>query len=176
MRWPWQAGRTAAPVLVDDGSLAVLASSFDPAAGEGPALAALAATGHPPGTPVLLRHLFVLAEPPDAHELPDAPEAAEASASDGAAGTSLPFWGPRRPIRPPETAREAALRAVVERDGYEVRRLGQRLAVTRQTVPTLLAVAQERARMTGLEMRLPVTYLGWQALASPPAGQEVTES
>ncbi len=65
---------------------------------------------------------------------------------------------------------------MVERDGYEVRRLGQRLAVTRQTVPTILAVAQERARMTGLEMRLPVAYLGWQALASPPAGQEVTES
>lgn len=60
---------------------------------------------------------------------------------------------------------------MVERDGYEVRWLGDRLAVTRQTVPTVLAVAQERARMTGLEMRLPVTYLGWQALASPPASQ-----
>ncbi|WP_261565901.1 hypothetical protein [Frankia gtarii] len=144
MRWPWRAERTTAPVLVDDGSLAVLASSFDPTAGESPALAALAATGHPPGTPVLLRHLFVLAEPPDAHEAPG--------------------------------AGEAALRAVVERDGYKVHRLGQRLAVTRQTVPTILAVAQERARMTGLEMRLPLTYLGWQALASPPAGQEVTKS
>ncbi len=165
MRWSWRSRRTAPPILIDDGSLAVLVSSFDPAAGEGPALATLAAAGHPPGAPVLLRHLFTLPEPPDALE------ATDASASDGAAGTSLPVRGAQRPIRPTGRAREAALRAAVERDGYEVRWFGDRLAVTRQAVPTILAVAQERARMTGLETRLPVTYLGWQALAPPPARQ-----
>ncbi|EIV96512.1 hypothetical protein [Frankia sp. QA3] len=163
MRWLRRSGRAAAPVLVDDGSLAVLASSSDPAAGEGPALAALAAAGHPPGTPVLLRHLFALAGPPDAAGTP---------ARDVPTGASPPAHRDETDTEARGRASEAALRALVERDGYEVRRLGpERLVATRQTVPTVLDVARERARMTGLEMRFPVTYLGWQALAPPPAGR-----
>ncbi|WP_055748235.1 hypothetical protein [Frankia sp. AvcI1] len=157
MRWPWRSGRTPPPILVDDGSLAVLASSFDPAAGEGPALAALAAAGHPADAPVLLRHLFALPDPSDAPGQPDTPAQPDTPGPPEGAGASSSGAG------------EAALRTAVERDGYEVHRLGERLAVTRQVVPTILAVAQERARMTGLETRLPVAYLGWQALAPPPA-------
>lgn len=170
MRWPWRSGRATPPVLVDDGSLTVLASSSDQAAGEGPALAALTATGHPPCAPVLLRHLFAPTDPPDALA------AAAASTSDGPTGTSLPFQRDESGAEASGKAREAALRSAVEPDGYEVRRLGpDRLAATRQTVPTVLDVARERARMTGLETRLPVTYLGWQALAPRPTHHGATE-
>lgn len=56
------------------------------------------------------------------------------------------------------------LAAVLAEDDWALGPLEGERAIARATqVPTVLSLAQARARMTGLETRLAVRYLGWEA-------------
>jgi hypothetical protein len=66
----------------------------------------------------------------------------------------------------------AALRAVLEGEGFAVTvdaaAAGPTLLATRSQVLTPLSLAQARARATGLEMRHPCRYLGWELAVAGP--------
>ena len=68
-----------------------------------------------------------------------------------------------------ETADVAPLLAGLRADGYDVEVSPTGLTASSTALLTVLSTAQARARMTGLTTRHPVEYLGWEALAPPPA-------
>jgi len=129
--------RPGPAALVDDGSLRLVGSGRDPVRGEAAVLDDIAAAGHDPSSPVLVRQLFELDDPVDRSAL---------VAALGETGYKVSTQ--------PSTA-DAPTAAS-----------GPEQVVGRRTqVLTVLAAAQARARMTGLETRLACRYLGWEALA-----------
>jgi hypothetical protein len=86
--WLFRGRRTpAAPVLLDDGSLEVRGTAFDPARADSAVVAEMAAAGVDLGRPLLLRHHLVL--PDDAA----AAVARRLVAQDGYAVTARPEDG-----------------------------------------------------------------------------------
>jgi len=147
-------GRPAAVPLVDDGTLRLVGSGLDPVRGDSAVLDDVARAGHDLTEPVLVRQLFTL------HDLADRPALVAALAENGydvdqvvrAAGGA---GDPRDS--------EAGDRA----DGS----CAEQLVGRKTQVLTVLSASQARARLTGLETRLAVHYLGWEALAPPPAAR-----
>ena len=133
------------PPLVDDGSLRLVGSGRDPVRGDSAVLGDIVAAGHDLAAPVLVRQLFELHDPADRAAL------VAALAENGYEVS-------------PRTATAEAPTEQATGDGGVEQIVGRRTQVV-----TGLAAAQARARMTGLETRLAVRYLGWQALA-PPEG------
>jgi len=147
-------GRPAAVPLVDEGTLRLVGSGLDPVRGDSAVLDDVARAGHDLTEPVLVRQLFTL------HDLADRPALVAALAENGydvdqvvrAAGGA---GDPRDS--------EAGDRA----DGS----CAEQLVGRKTQVLTVLSASQARARLTGLETRLAVHYLGWEALAPPPAAR-----
>ncbi len=150
-------GRPAAVPLVDDGTLRLVGSGLDPVRGDSAVLNDVARAGHDLTEPVLIRQLFTL------HDLADRPALVAALAENGY--DVDPVVGAAGDAGDPGDAgnSEAGDRA----DGS----CAEQLVGRKTQVLTVLSASQARARLTGLETRLAVHYLGWEALAPPPAAR-----
>jgi hypothetical protein len=158
-RWPWQRAARPAP-LVDDGTLVTVARAMDDAALQAGDQAALGEVGRQAlaeQQPVLVRHRYEVLPP----RVPRYAGGAGAAADE-------------QSVREEDVA---ALREVLDGEGFAVSldaaAAHPTLQATRAQVLTPLSLAQARARATGLEMRYPCRYLGWElAVAGPDPAAE----
>lgn len=146
-RWLGRRRAPQAPALADDGSLALLAESYDLAAADSAVVAAMAERGVPLEDPLLVRHHLLL---PDELAVD---EAARLLAPDGYAL-----------VVGAEPAGEAG-----GSDGM------LRVRASRAQPVTGLSLAQERSRMAGLAQRLGGDVVGYDVLGPAGSGEPAAE-
>jgi hypothetical protein len=141
------------PRLADDGTLAVVGSSFDPARPDAAVVGEMADAGVDLTRPLLLRHHLVL---------PDALAVEEARRIVAQEGYAL-LVDPRTPEETPAAGVATGTGAVAPPEGREE---GLRVRVSRPQQITAIAIAQERSRMVGLAQRLGGDVDGWDVLSA----------